>query len=240
MKSTIPIKDHGNTKIIAHRGLSGIEPENTNLAFVAAGNRSYFGVETDIHVTADGKYIIHHDDNTMRMSGVSHIIEETDYATLRKLQLNPKYGEARNDITMPDLRDYINICKNYGKVAVLELKNAMEPNNLYEICDIIKELEYFENTIFISFSFANLVYIRGKYSNAVLQFLISTFPDDLISRLSEYKMDLDILYTALDKEKVEACHKAGIKVNCWTCDNDQYAQRLIDMGVDFITTNILE
>ena len=55
MKNTISILEHKNTKIVAHRGLSGIEPENTNLAFVAAGNRSYFGIETDIHVTKDGR-----------------------------------------------------------------------------------------------------------------------------------------------------------------------------------------
>ena len=41
--------DKKKTVMIAHRGLSGIETENTNSAFVAAGNRSYYGIETDIH-----------------------------------------------------------------------------------------------------------------------------------------------------------------------------------------------
>ena len=42
-----------NVKMVAHRGLSGIETENTSSAFVAAGNRSYFGIECDIHVTKE-------------------------------------------------------------------------------------------------------------------------------------------------------------------------------------------
>lgn len=42
-----------SVKVIAHRGLSGIERENTNAAFVAAGNRSYYGIETDVRRTAD-------------------------------------------------------------------------------------------------------------------------------------------------------------------------------------------
>ena len=50
--------DRGQTKLIAHRGLSGIEQENTCAAFVAAGNRSYFGIETDVYVTAAIFYII--------------------------------------------------------------------------------------------------------------------------------------------------------------------------------------
>ena len=41
------IKIHsGSTRMIAHRGLSGLETENSIPAFVAAGNRSYYGVET--------------------------------------------------------------------------------------------------------------------------------------------------------------------------------------------------
>ena len=59
-----------NTKIIAHRGLSGIEPENTNAAFVAAGNRSYFGIETDVHKTLDGEIVISHDAHLRRTAGV--------------------------------------------------------------------------------------------------------------------------------------------------------------------------
>jgi hypothetical protein len=37
--------DSRKTKMIAHRGVSGIECENTAAAFVAAGNRSYYGIE---------------------------------------------------------------------------------------------------------------------------------------------------------------------------------------------------
>ena len=43
--------DKGSIKMIAHRGLSGIERENTAAAFVAAGNHSYFGIETDVHLS---------------------------------------------------------------------------------------------------------------------------------------------------------------------------------------------
>ena len=41
-----------NTLMVAHRGVSGLEKENTLAAFIAAGNRSYYGVETDVHRTA--------------------------------------------------------------------------------------------------------------------------------------------------------------------------------------------
>ena len=66
-----PIRLHAaGARMIAHRGLSGIERENTCAAFVAAGNRSYYGIETDIHRTADGQYIVVHDDDARRVAGV--------------------------------------------------------------------------------------------------------------------------------------------------------------------------
>ena len=73
----------GNVLMVAHRGVSGLEKENTNAAFVAAGNRSYYGVETDVHKTADGQFIIIHDHTTKRV-GVDNLnVEESTYETAR-------------------------------------------------------------------------------------------------------------------------------------------------------------
>ena len=108
--------DKGSIKMIAHRGLSGIERENTAAAFVAAGNHSYFGIETDVHRTADGKYIIIHDDVTGRVAVDNYPVEQTDFDTLRSLKLTDINGEkSRGDLIMPTLEEYISICKKYEK-----------------------------------------------------------------------------------------------------------------------------
>ena len=66
-----------NVLMIAHRGVSGLETENTKEAFIIAGNKSYYGIETDVHVTLDGKFLICHDDNILRVTGKDLIIEQT-------------------------------------------------------------------------------------------------------------------------------------------------------------------
>ena len=55
MRDTVKIDKRG-VRLIAHRGLSGIEQENTCAAFIAAANReSYYGIETDTpHRRHDG------------------------------------------------------------------------------------------------------------------------------------------------------------------------------------------
>ena len=86
-----------NCLFVAHRGCSGIEKENTNAAFVAAGNRSYFGIETDIHQTIDGKYVLFHDDTTKRVAIDNMVVEESTYETLRNLILTDKDGIKRKN-----------------------------------------------------------------------------------------------------------------------------------------------
>ena len=227
--------------MIAHRGMSGIELENTCSAFVAAGNRSYFGIETDVHRTADGQFIIIHDDNTKRVAGDEMIVEKTCYETLRAIRLVDKDGaKGRKDLLMPSLREYIRICKKYEKIAVLELKNHFRPADIDSIIAIIREEEYLENTIFISFDLPNMICIRERLPEQKAQFLISEYTDWLLETLQKEKLDLDIKYVALTKERVDALHAAGIEVNCWTVDTLEDAQRMTEYGVDYITSNIVE
>lgn len=125
---TIKINSNG-VKMVAHRGLSGLEKENTCAAFVAAGNRSYFGIETDVHVTKDGKFVVIHDDTLERISlGKYNInVEENNYSDIEQIIL-PDVDETdyRRDIRIPLLKEYIHICKKYEKICVLEIKNHME------------------------------------------------------------------------------------------------------------------
>ncbi len=230
-----------NVKMIAHRGLSGLELENTNSAFVAAANRSYYGIETDVHRTADGKFIIIHDDNTKRVAGDEMIVEKTTYETLRSIRLVDKDGEkGRKDLIMPSLAEYIGICKKCGKEAVLELKNHFKPVHIYEIVEIIREIGYLEHTTFISFDLPNMICIREHLPEQSAQFLISEKTDWLVDTLIKHNLDLDIKHTAVTPELVSELHAAGRKVNVWTVDTLEDAQRVIDCGVDFITSNILE
>ena len=239
--NTIKIKNKNKTLMVAHRGCSGLEQENTNSAFIAAGNRSYFGIETDIHQTIDGKFVLFHDDDTARLAIDRLIIEESTFDTLRNLLLVDKNGnKGRTDIRIPTLEEYIGICKHYEKIAVLEIKNPLKKEKVWEICDKIIEIDYMANVIFISFDYDNLTYIKEKYPQQNVQFLISQFTDDLIDKLLAWNMNLDIYYKALTKENLRLCHENGIVVNCWTVDDLADAERLIEWGVDYITSNILE
>lgn len=240
MHDTLKI-ERSNVRMVAHRGLSGLEKENTASAFVAAGNRSYFGVETDVHVTKDGKFIIIHDDSTKRVALDDMIVEECTFETLRKIRVCDKDDQrGRNDLCLPSLQEYIQICKKYHKICVLELKNAFKPEDIVRMVQEITDEGYLENVIFISFHLENCIFLRQLLPEQKIQFLISEFPDWLMDTLKEHRLDLDIYFGALTEAHLHALHEAGMEVNVWTVDKLEDARRLADWGVDYITSNIVE
>lgn len=227
-------------QLIAHRGLSGLETENTAAAFVAAGQHPYFGIETDVHRTKDGQFIIIHDDDTFRVSGEHHIVEETDFDTLRALRLKDKAtGTVRHDLVLPTLSEYIRILKHYEKHAVLEIKNPMEKRDIEQIITVIREEQYLEHTTFISFDWQNMLHIRALLPRQSAQFLTEEWQEDLPEKLKKHHLDLDILFKCLTGERVDRLHAAGILVNVWTVNSEEDALKLCDMGLDQITSNIL-
>lgn len=235
------LEDKGGVKMIAHRGLSGIVLENSLPAFELAGQKSYYGIETDVHVTKDGKYIIFHDDDLKRIVGLDIVIEETDYAALRALRFKDTYGDSdREDMFLPSLDEYLETCKKYDKQAILELKNKMQPQDVLGIAKTVKNSGWFDRTTFISFSSENLVELRKIYPTADAQYLLENMSERDFQFVVENRLDVDMYWPSVTKKQVERLHKEGLKVNCWTVDDKESAKRMIDCGVDFITTNILE
>ena len=230
-----------NTKMVAHRGLSGIEVENTNSAFVAAGNRSHWGIETDIYKTADGKFVIGHDDNYKRLSGEEIFLEKETLEKLREVVFFDKDGtKNRVDLRPATLENYLSIVKKYEKHAVLELKSNFTDEEIARIIEIIREYDYLDNLTFISFNYDNLLRVRKILPNQSAQYLFWKITDAEIERLVRDKIDVDVWVVELTKEQIEACHRAGLKVNCWTVDDPKKAEELDSWGIDIITSNILE
>lgn len=230
-----------DTKIIAHKGLSGLEPENTMASFIAAGNRSYFGIETDMHRTSDGEFVIIHDDTTERVAEEKLDVEKTTLHELRNLLLKDKNGViSRTDLRIPTLQEYITTCQNYDKKCILELKNKFNQKEIEKIVGIAKSMDYLNQIIFISFDLDNLKILRKLLPGQELQLITGRYSSNIKEVLLANELDLDIEFNSLTKDIIEDLHQCGRKINCWTCDKKEEAEKLIAYGVDYLTTNILE
>lgn len=230
-----------NVKMIAHRGLSGLEKENTMAAFIAAGNRSYYGIECDIHKTLDGQFVVIHDDNTKRVAPIDKIIKESNYDELKEITLyGVKTCITENHLRIPLLSEYIEACKKYNKKCIIEFKDIFEKDDIMKVMDIVSGYQYMSNTIFISFVLENLITIRKVDKQVEIQYLTSIYDNKTLMTLRKYHFGIDINRKALTKDIVDELHKYHLEVNVWTVDNPIEALVFVSWGVDYITTNILE
>ena len=71
--------------ILAHRGASGLRPENTMPAYELALANGADILELDVRMTRDGRVVVFHDKNAKRVTGRDALIRELDFAELRKL-----------------------------------------------------------------------------------------------------------------------------------------------------------
>ncbi len=227
--------------MVAHRGLSGIETENTVPAFIAAANRSYFGIECDVHASKDGKIIVTHDDTLLRLGMLNLYIPSFKYDEIRKFTLiDRKTGNLSDHIQIPLFEDYLLICKSYQKHAFVELKNNLSPEDIDSVLEIIRRLNYVEHTSIISFQEKYLLQVRKRAPEFVLYFLAEKLTEKVFEFCEKHQIHLDVHYDQLDDAAIKRLHLIGLKVAVWTVDDKEIAERLIKLGVDFITSNILE
>jgi glycerophosphoryl diester phosphodiesterase len=105
-------------KVVAHRGYSGLYPENTMLAFKKAAEAGADEIELDIQLSRDGTVVIIHDESVDRVTGVSGLVRDLSFEELRRLNASAAvYGEQFGFNPIPSLDEYFQWAKTTGIVA---------------------------------------------------------------------------------------------------------------------------
>lgn len=240
LRDTVKISDK-KVKMVAHRGLCGLELENTNAAFVAAGQRSFYGIETDTQRTKDGHFIVFHDGELDRMMGESIKICDITLEELQKYRMKDYWEKrTRSDLFVPTLEEYIRICKHYQKICILEIKGYFSDKDIEDMIALIKEEDYLYNVIFISGTWESLINLRKQLPDHPVQYIFGECSDELIEKLVENKFDANILDSYLCEDVIKRLHDAGRVVNCGVINEVENVLLLDKWGIDMITTNFIE
>ncbi len=106
---------HRQCAIVAHRGVWSDAPENSLLSIRRAIEAGYDVVEIDVRRTADGEFVLLHDDTLERMAGVDKEPEQLTLAELTSLALRNRDGGPENPITdekLPNLKDVFDLTRD--------------------------------------------------------------------------------------------------------------------------------
>ena len=153
-------------RLTAHRGFSSVAPENTAPALAEAGKAGFYAAEFDIIPTADGVWVLIHDDTVDRtMDGEGEVEKLTFGSTELPNLIKASAGESDFDITLIGLCTDICVVSN----ALILKANFYDKNIIViENEDYDKEIEYImsENRdVVIVPTYTSLMKQRGKIAS---------------------------------------------------------------------------
>jgi len=226
-------------KFIAHRGLSALAPENTMAAFrLAAEQEAFDGIECDIHVTADGLFAVTHDRSLKRMTKEDIDVTSETFEKVSSITITSgKHVEDHPDERVPRLESFLDLCLSHGKTAVVEVKSVRSFDDLNDLLSLFESYVGLD-VIVISFKIDILKYIRAL-SDMPLQLLMDKFDEDSIYDARVNRIDLSLLHRLVDRKLVERLRREGFRIAVFTVDDDEGKTRFRELGIDYLTTNIL-
>lgn len=227
------------TKFIAHRGLSSQYYENTEQAFIGAGQSDFFfAIETDIWLTADGVWVCAHDIDPFK--DVTKKINEITFEEALTLPLdtsNFEFGILEEEIYITTFERYLDICIEYAKMPVIELKYVPQINDLEELVSYISSKIDLNRVMFISFQLDNITNLYNI--NADLRLMQLTNKSYMASILTNSGKHAGLNGNLVTKEMVAKIQEGGAYINVWTINDIEQVKKFIDWGVDFITTDYI-
>lgn len=227
-------------RIFAHRGFSGMYPENTMLAFQKAYEVGCDGIELDVQMTKDDVLVIMHDETIDRTTNGKGNIRDYTYEELCRFDCCGNFPGMFEFQKIPTLREYLEWVKPTGLLTNIELKNSVYYyRNLEEkVIEMVREFQMEDKIIFSSFNLVSMVKCKQLIPEIPMGFLMETRMDNM----GQFAKDNHIEYhhpdlTYLTKDMVEDCHSQGVGINVWTVNKKKHMKKLAKWKVDGIFTN---
>ena len=211
--------------VIAHRGASGYEYENSRAAFRAARARGADAIELDVHAAADGVLFVHHDEV---VSGAH--ITRSSAAQVRSLRLP-------NGESVPTLEDALAVIDPALRVFI-EVKSLPPQfdDRLFTLLDADPERQRcavhgFDHRIVKRLGLARPALARGV--------LLASYPMRPLDALED--TGATVLWedqSLIDAALVDTLHRAGYEIYAWTVNDPEDMRRLLALRVDGLCTNL--
>ena len=222
--------------VIAHRGASGHEPENTLRAFELALRQGAQMIELDLYLTRDGHAVVTHDDDLTVRTDRRGFITQSTLAEIRQ-------ADAGRGERIPTLTETLDLVR--GRAALyLEIK---DPRAAGETIRLVRASGMKHDCLLASFELDLMRQLGKEITDLELGLIIGTDSYNPLVRLREalpWIAFRQINYQVLSVETrlchrrlVEALHERNKKLFVWTANKPADYRRLIGQGVDGIVTD---
>ena len=244
-------------RTFGHRGASGTHPENTLVSFRAAMERGAAALELDVHRTADGAVVVHHDDTLERTTNGQGPVRERTLEELRALdagyRFSPDGGKTfpfrGTGVTIPTLEE---VCKAVPHTPlIIEVKQS-DPPLERDLAQVLQSTGTDSWALVFSLYQEPVDRFRALKHGCPTGF----GPDDVsrfLQRVEENRWDgyrppgvafaVPVRWHVtriVTPRFVDAAHDKGCEVYVWTVNEPGEMHALLDMGVDGLITDFPE
>jgi glycerophosphoryl diester phosphodiesterase len=240
--------------VFAHRGGSGLAPENTIAAFDTAAALGADGFELDVRLSRDGVVVVHHDaslDRTTNARGGVDTLDADDLARVdagyhfRRAGAHAEYPCRGQGIGVPTLAAVLGRFHDARVIVELKLNDA---GLAAAALDTVRRAGAVDRVCFGAFGRRVLSAVR----NAEPAVATSAAREEV--RWALYRSwcgwpprrppyagfqvpEWSGRTRVVSRRFVDAAHRAGLSVQVWTVDTEDAARRLLDLGVDALITD---
>ncbi|MGW1890675.1 glycerophosphodiester phosphodiesterase [Streptomyces sp. NPDC002004] len=235
-----PYLDHPGPLAFAHRGGAADGLENTVAAFRRAVDAGYRYMETDVHLTADGRLVAFHDETLDRVTDASGRIADLPWSEVEQARVAGTEGVPLFEELLeafPDVRWNIDV---KAEPALLPLLDLMRRTDTWDrICvgsfseDRVARAQRIAGPrLATSYGTRGVVGLRLRSYGVPFPLRSSA----VCAQVPEVQSGIRVV----DRRFVRAAHARGLQVHVWTVNEEKRMHRLLDLGVDGIMTDHID
>lgn len=229
-------------RLIGHRGLKSLAPENTLAGIALAKKMGFDWVEFDVKLTADDVPILFHDDTLERTTNGIGKVTETKWADIRELDAGGNFSEEFLGEAVPSFEQALELLIDLGMGCNVELKpcTGREVETAAIALDIMSRVwdEDCPLPLISSFKFPCLETAKEIIPSWPRGVLFSEYDPEWLNICNNLQATaININGNTATQDQIEAYLNADLMITAWTVNDVQTAKRLLQWGVDAIISD---
>lgn len=214
-----------NVTAVAHRGDPYRFRENTVDSLRSALDKGADAVEFDVRLTRDGVPVLLHDATLKRLWE-----QERPLAALSAAEVH-----GLTDGGVPTLAEALAVTE--GSRVMIDLPGSPDVRAVRRVMDVVRECGAQERVYYCADAPAMLA-VRAADPSAEIALTWKTLAPPRPALLAAVRPRwLNYRFALVDRQLTARVHRDGHLLSVWTPDTRRSMRRLLDVGVDSITTN---
>ncbi len=239
----IELRAHpGRPYVVGHRGAMGHAPENTMASFRKGAELGAPLLELDIHLSADGRLVVIHDDTVDRTTDGTGSVGDLTAERIGRLDAGSWHGPEFAGERVPMLDEVLDWARGrVGLVIELKLGPVWYPGIEEVLVSTLRQHQATAEVLVISFDHVAVQRVKQLDPAVKTAIMYGGRPLDPVGMARAAGADaVRPGHHTLTAEDVVACQTAGLAVIPWTVNDEASMRRVVSLGVDGMSSNYPE